>query len=105
MRLTITAAALALTGCASTQTVLDRAPMDTVHSPVPVEKVVFCLQNKFGMNPLEQDGAKVFLNKTPFGVVASSLSVRPEGQGSVIEIRRGSTPGYAAFRRCYQPRK
>lgn len=105
MRTMIIAAALAVSGCASTQTVLGREPMDVVHSPVPVEQVVFCLQNKFDAAPLEKDGAKIFLHKTNFGVVASSLSVRPEGNGSMIELRRGSTPAYGAFRSCYQPRK
>ena len=102
--LVIPALLVSLTACASTQIVLEREPKDVVHSPYSADRVVFCLQDRMGVAPLEKDGAKIFLNKTNFGVVANSLSVRPDGDGSIIELRRGSTPGYAAFRKCYQPR-
>lgn len=103
MRTFIIIAALAASGCASTQTVLNRAPIDVVHSARSVEDVVFCMQNKLDLAPLEQAGAKVFISKTSIGVVGETISIRPEGTGSVIELRNGSTLAHGYLRKCYPP--
>jgi hypothetical protein len=97
-------AALALTGCASTQTVLNREPFEVVRSAKSADEVTFCLQNKMGVPALDKDGAKVVLSKTTIGVVGEAFTIRPDGTGSIIELRKGSTLLHGYLRRCYPPR-
>ena len=89
MRGTILMALLALTGCASTQTVLDKAPTEVFHSPKSVNEVAFCLGNKNNVSVLDKDdGSKVVLLKNGYGAVSLAFSIKPEGTGSVIEYRK-----------------
>lgn len=83
------ALALALSGCASTQTVLNRPITATYHSPQTVKQVAFCLADKNHTAALERDdGSRVVLIKNGYGGVSLAFSVYPEGLGSRIEYRK-----------------
>lgn len=78
-----------MTGCASTQKVLSKAPTEVYHSPKTVNQVAFCLSNRNNTTPLERDdGSKVVLLKNGYGGVSLAFSIFPEGEGSRIEYRK-----------------
>lgn len=80
---------LALAGCASTQTVLDKSPTQVFHSPKSVKEVTFCLANKNSVPALERDdGSRVVLLKNGYGGVSLAFTIYPEGEGSRIEYRK-----------------
>lgn len=81
-------AAGALSGCASTQTVLNKAPTQVYHSEHTVNEVAFCLSNKNGVPAMDRDdGSKVVLLKNGYGGVSLAFTIFPEGTGSRIEYR------------------
>lgn len=80
-----------------------REPYDVVHSAVASDEVMFCLQNKIQAPVSDLNGAKVIASRNSVGAIAMLYTVKPEGTGSVIEMRRGDVLGFAAFRKCYQP--
>lgn len=81
--------ALAATGCASTQKVLDGPVTETFHSTTSANEVAFCLANKNNTAPMERDdGSKVVLLKNGYGGVSLAFSIFPEGDGSRIEYRK-----------------
>ncbi|WP_317152622.1 hypothetical protein [Sphingopyxis indica] len=81
--------AIALAGCASTQTVLSKAPTEVYHSDKSQNEVAFCLANKNNTGALERDdGSKVVLIKNGYGGVSLAFTIWPEGEGSRIEYRR-----------------
>ena len=83
------AVALALTGCASTQTVLSKPVTETFHSSQSAKEVAFCLANKNNVAALDRDdGSRVVLLKNGYGGVSLAFTVIPEGTGSKIEYRR-----------------
>ncbi|WP_242137300.1 hypothetical protein [Sphingomonas sp. TREG-RG-20F-R18-01] len=83
------AIALALGGCASTQTVLNGPVTQTFHAPQSVREVAFCLANKNNTAALEQeDGSRVVLIKNGYGGVSLAFSVYPEATGSRIDYRK-----------------
>lgn len=85
----LVAAALALTGCASTQTVLNKSPTEVFHSEKSQNEVAFCLANKNNTAAMDRDdGAKVVLIKNGYGGVSLAFSVYAEGTGSKIEYRK-----------------
>jgi hypothetical protein len=91
MKISVAAgAALALlTGCASTQTVLDKAPTEVFHSKSSVNEVAFCLANKNNTSALDRDdGSKVILLKNGYGAVSLAFTVYPDPEGSRVEYRR-----------------
>lgn len=82
-------AAALLSGCASTQTVLNGPVTETFHSTESAKKVAFCLANKNNTGALDQDnGSKVVLIKNGYGGVSMAFTVSPEGSGSRIEWRK-----------------
>ena len=82
-------AVLAVSGCASTQTVLDKAPTEVFHSQKSVNEVAFCLSNKNNTPAMDRDdGSKVVLIKNGYGGVSLTFSIYPEGTGSRVEYRR-----------------
>ena len=89
-RCAVTAAAMAtLMACASTQTVLDKQPTAIYRSTDSVNNVAFCLANKNNTSALDRDdGSKVVLIKNGYGGVSLAFTVRPDGDGSLIEYRR-----------------
>lgn len=87
-KLTIVAAT-ALAGCASTQTVLNKAPTEVYHSPHTVNEVAFCLSNRNNTSALDKDdGSKVVLLKNGYGGVSLAFTIFPEEKGSRIEYRK-----------------
>lgn len=78
----------ALTGCASTQTVLNKPVTNTYHSDKSPKEVAFCLGNKNNVSILEKDdGARVVLIKNGYGGVSMAFSIYPDGTGSKIDYR------------------
>ncbi len=79
----------ALSACASTQKVLDKAPTEVFHSTKSQNEVAFCLANKNNTAAMDRDdGSKVVLIKNGYGGVSLAFSVYAEGTGSRIEYRK-----------------
>ncbi|WP_235523144.1 hypothetical protein [Sphingobium sp. Leaf26] len=82
-------AALAVSGCASTQKVLDKGPTEVFHSQKSVNDVAFCMSNKNNVPAMDRDdGSKVVLIKNGYGGVSMAFSIFPEGTGSRVEYRK-----------------
>jgi len=82
-------AAVVVSGCASTQAVLDKAPTEVFRSEKSQNEVAFCLANKNNTSALDRDdGSKVILIKNGYGGVSLAFTVFKEGEGSRIEYRR-----------------
>lgn len=82
-------AALAVSGCASTQKVLDKGPTEVFHSQKSVNDVAFCMSNKNNVPAMDRDdGSKVVLIKNGYGGVSMAFSIFPEGSGSRVEYRK-----------------
>lgn len=95
-------ALLALAGCASTQTVLDKEPKEIVQSEKSQNEVAFCLANKNNTGALDQDdGSKVILIKNTYGALGTAFTVRENGSGSTIEVREGFNAIGIIHRQCY----
>lgn len=78
-----------LSGCASTQTVLNKAPTEIYRSTQSQNEVAFCLANKNNTSALDRDdGSKVVLLKNGYGGVSLAFTVYKEGTGSRTEYRR-----------------
>lgn len=93
---------LVLGGCASTQTVLSQEPREVVRSDKSFNDVVFCLANKNNTAPLDQDdGSKVILIKNQYGAVGMAFTVRPDGDGSTVAIRKAITSLGVIHKQCY----
>ena len=90
MKNTLTAiAALSLTACASTQTVMGKDPKETFTTDRAPEDVAFCLGNKNDAPVLPRgDGSHVVLIKNGYGAVSMAFAVYPDGDGSRIEYRK-----------------
>lgn len=90
MRIPILAATtLALAGCASTQTVLDKEPTEVFYSTNSQNEVAFCLANKNNTSALDRDdGSKVVLIKNGYGGVSLAFTVYPDPKGSRVEYRK-----------------
>ena len=81
--------ALMLSGCASTQAVLEKPVNQTFHSPKSQKEVAFCLANKNNTAALEQpDGSRVVLLKNGYGAVSLAFTIYEEGTGSRIDYRK-----------------
>ena len=97
-------ALLSLGACASTQTVLSKAPTEVYHSTDSATKVAFCLANKNNTAALDQeDGSKVVLIKNGYGGVSMAFTVRPDGSGSRIEYRKQFGTIGGIWRQCIGP--
>jgi hypothetical protein len=93
--------ALGLAGCASTQTVLSKAPKQEFHSTHSANEVAFCLANKNNVSALERDdGSRVILIKNGYGGVAMAFTVFPEDTGSRIEYREEFGIIGAVWKQC-----
>lgn len=80
---------LALSGCASTQTVLSKEPTEVFYSENSPNEVAFCLANKNNTNVLDRDdGSKVVLLKNGYGGVSLAFTIFPDPKGSRVEYRR-----------------
>ncbi len=80
---------LALTSCASTQAVLDKAPTEVFFTEKSQNEVAFCLANKNNTAALDRDdGSKVILIKNGYGGVSMAFNVYPDPKGSRVEYRK-----------------
>lgn len=80
-----------VSGCASTQKVLDKPATEIYRSSQSQNEVAFCLANKNNTAALDRDdGSKVVLVKNGYGGVSLAFTVRknPDGEGSLTEYRR-----------------
>ena len=96
--------ALILCGCASTGSILEREPTEVLRTDQEPRDVAFCLANKSNGQASElSDGSRVVLAKNPVGSVLYAFTIRPDGEGSVVEFRRALTAIAVAWRGCIQP--
>jgi hypothetical protein len=81
---------VALSGCASTQTVLNKPVTGVYHSNQSVKEVAFCLGNKNNTSVLEKDdGSRVVLLKNGYGGVSLAFTILPDpAGGSKVEYRK-----------------
>lgn len=94
--------AIFASGCASTDKVLQSTPNETIRSAKPPADVAFCLANKNNTSPMERsDGSRVILVKSGIGAVGMAFTVRPDGAGSIIEIRKPVAVSIGKHRECY----
>lgn len=93
---------LALTACASVNTVMSREADEVFHSPHSADEVAACFANRNHIRLMERaDGARVARFNNGYGFVTRTYSIYPEGTGSRIEQRAGAmaTPG-ARWKQC-----
>lgn len=101
MKKIIAISALALAGCASTQTVLSKEPTEVFRSEKSVNEVAFCLANKNNVPAMDRDdGSKVVLVKNAYGGVSLAFTIYPDGDGSRIEYRRQFGTIGGIWRQC-----
>lgn len=85
----IAVSAALVSGCASTQEVLQGPVTETFHSQDSPKTVAFCLADKNHTPALERDdGSRVVLIKNGYGGVSLAFTIYPEGDGSWIEYRK-----------------
>lgn len=85
----LSAITLGVSGCASTEKVLGKAPTEVFHSTKSQNEVAFCLANKNHTAALDRDdGSKVVLIKNGYGGVSLAFNVYAEGTGSRTEYRK-----------------
>ncbi len=98
----IVIAAICLAGCASTQKVLNKEPDSVYHSTKPVDEVATCIAQKNGAKVREAaDGAKFVQIKNGWQGITILFRVTPEGQGSLIELKKFYPFGIATHKQCY----
>ena len=86
-------AIIALTGCASTQSIMERAPNEVLTSTKAQADVAFCLGNRNNAPVYELgNGDKVIQVKSLVGVVGVSFVVKKDGEGSIVEVRKANSP-------------
>lgn len=91
----------ALSGCASTGTVLSKEPTEVYNSPQPAAAVAFCLANRNNVPTLDRpDGSKVVLLKNGYGGVSMAFTIYPEGDGSRIEQRKEFGTVGGVWKKC-----
>ncbi|OYU15027.1 MAG: hypothetical protein CFE37_08025 [Alphaproteobacteria bacterium PA4] len=97
-------APLALSACASTQTVLSRPATEVYRTDLSVNKVAFCLANKNNVAVLDQDdGAKIVLLKNGYRAVSKAFTIYPDGRGSRVEVRDGFKTLGGIWKQCVLP--
>lgn len=101
-RFTIAAvAALSLSGCASTQDVLSRAPSQVLSSDKNYLDVAACIGDLNNMPVQERgDGSRVIAVKAMAGNVGAVYTVKPNGTGSTVELRQPGIMDVSKFKRC-----
>lgn len=77
-------------------------PMKVYHSARAPLEIVQCMNNLLHLPAEPRDGAWSISRGTDMGVVINWF-VRPEGPGSVVELRRANkiAPGIATAERCF----
>lgn len=99
--LLLAAACTGLSGCASTQKVLDGPVTQTFHSSRSAKEVAFCLADRNNTVAMPRDdGSQVILIKNGYGAVSLAFSVYEEGTGSRIDYRRKFGTFGGAWKRC-----
>lgn len=94
--------ALALSACASTQTVLRKEPDSVFHSTKSVDQVATCIAEKNGAKVREAaDGSKFIQIKNGWQGITLLFQVTPEAEGSRIELKKFYPLGIATHKQCY----
>lgn len=95
-------ALLALTACASTQTVLDKEPSSIHQSDKSVSRIAFCIANKNNTQSMDgPDGGKIVQVKNSIGAVGVLYEILPSGKGSTVNVKRANSPiSYTRFKTC-----
>ncbi|WP_082847644.1 hypothetical protein [Erythrobacter sp. HI0074] len=94
-------AALSLSACASTQTVLSEEPNEVFFTDSSPNEVAFCLANKNNTPAMDRDdGSKVVLVKNAYGGVSLAFTIWPDGEGSRVEYRRAFGTIGASWKQC-----
>ncbi|USA40204.1 hypothetical protein NCF86_03345 [Pelagerythrobacter marinus] len=102
MRLLALILPVALAACASTQDVLHKEPDRVFHSEKPVDEVVRCIARVNGARVREAaDGSKFVQIKNGWQGITLLFLVKPEGEGSRIELKKFYPLGMAAHKQCY----
>jgi len=102
MRMIVAAVACAgLAGCASTTDVLSRAPSETLTSTKNHIDVAACIGDLNNMPVQERsDGSRVIAVKALAGNVGAVYTVKPNGSGSIVELRQPGIMDVSKFKRC-----
>ena len=81
---------------------LQSTPDQIIASSKPVDDVAFCIADKNQASAFRQsDGSQIIQVKSLVGVVGVVFVVKPEGSGSVLEIRRANSPvSLDKYKRC-----
>jgi hypothetical protein len=101
-------AALLIAGCASTGTILATQPDRIYRSARSSRDVGNCLRvelSEAGRTPivLEGDSETTFLFKNSYGATDLAFTVKPEGEGSLIELRRANFPfTFSGAENCFR---
>jgi len=96
--------AIALGGCASTQTVLSTDTDESVKSSKSADAVALCLvdRNRSKAERISSvDGDQVVLLKNGYNAVAMTFTVSQDGDGSRVNIRRQFPIVGVKHRQCY----
>lgn len=98
----LAASAVGLAGCASTQTILEGSADEVAASTKSPEAVAFCIGEKNMSAPFKrQDGSYVISIKSAVGTTGIVYTVMPDGEGSLVEVRRANSPiSVTKFRNC-----
>lgn len=95
------ATCIALSGCASTQDVLTRAPSEVLTSDKHYIDVAACIGDLNNMPVQERsDGSRVIAVKALTGNVGTVYTVKQHGTGATVELRQPGSMDISKFKRC-----
>lgn len=103
MRYLVLIMALFLSGCVSAADVTTHPVFLSETSPKSAPEVARCLQLRWDIAPVDLGGGEIgFPQRNNFGATLAMVSVKPEGSGSRVIIRKAGKLFLAAhdFRHC-----
>lgn len=105
MRTIITAAALLVSGCATSIPGIQREPVQATYTSAkqPLE-IARCFKAKMpGLDVYPGENEVSVSNKNQFGAILMNWTIRPVPEGSVIDLRKTNsmTPGQAQMEQCF----
>lgn len=99
--LAILIASQSLTGCASTTDVLARQPSEVLTSNKNYIDVAACIGDLNNMLVQERgDGSRVVAVKAMAGNVGAVYTIKPNGSGSIVELRQPGILDASKYKRC-----
>ncbi|HMO74552.1 MAG TPA: hypothetical protein PKD99_02380 [Sphingopyxis sp.] len=101
MRTVMPIAALLCGSCASTTDVLSRAPSEVVTSDKHYIDVAACIGDLNNMPVQERsDGSRVVAIKAMTGNVGAVYTIKPNGDGALVEVRQPGIMDISKYKRC-----